>query len=150
MKPGQHSSQIIDLLAKGEVGKVYELTGNPYRIRGLVIHGNHLGRTLGFPTANLQLPENEPFLPAHGVYAVMVSVNNLVFKGMANAGIRPTINGKTLAIEINLFDFDGDLYGETLEVDFIGRLRDEKKFNSLDELAHQIGLDKVNALKSLA
>ena len=150
MKPRLHSPQIIDLLAKGNVRKVHDLSGTFFHIEGLVIHGNHLGRTLGFPTANLKLPESEPFLPAHGVYAVMVSVNNLVYKGMANAGIRPTINGKTLVVEINLFEFDGDLYGQTLVVDFIDRIRDEKKFGNLDELAHQIRQDKIEAIKLLS
>mgnify|MGYP001448999941 CR=1 FL=1 len=150
MKFDQHSPQIIDILSSGNVRKASELTGTVYRIQGLVIHGKHLGRTLGFPTANLKLPEKEPFLLAYGVYAVKVSVNNQVYKGMANAGIRPTIDGKTLTVEINLFDFDGDLYGQTLVVDFVDRLRDEKKFNTLDELVHQIRQDKIQTIKLLS
>lgn len=145
-----HSPRVLALLRNGDVRKARELTGTAYRIRGLVIHGNHLGRTLGFPTANLKLPETEPFLPANGVYAVKAMVNNTGYNGMANAGIRPTIEGKTLTIEINLFDFDGDLYGETLEVDFIDRIREEKKFNSLDELVLQIRQDKTAVIKLLS
>ena len=140
---------VIEALAQGEIRKANELIGSVYWIHALVVHGNHLGRTLGYPTANLELLRSKPFLLANGVYAVKAEFNHTVYKGMANAGMRPTIDGKTLTIEIHLFDFSGNLYGKTLAVYFIDRIRDEKKFNSLDELVTQIHLDKQQALKLL-
>ncbi|MEI7723881.1 MAG: riboflavin kinase [Bacteroidota bacterium] len=121
-----------------------------YVIHALVVHGNHLGRTLGFPTANLELLKNKPFLLANGVYAVKVEVDEVIYNGMANAGIRPTIAGNTMTIEVNLFDFSGDLYGKTLIVYFYERIRDERKFDNLDQLVQQIHLDKKEALKLLS
>jgi riboflavin kinase/FMN adenylyltransferase len=121
-----------------------------YWIRAKVVEGNHLGRTLGFPTANLELLKNNPFLLAHGVYAVKVESEQIVYKGMANAGIRPTIDGKKLTVEVNLFDFSGDLYGKSLVVYFFHRIRDEKKFDNLDQLVAQIHLDKQEALRLLS
>ena len=144
------SSQIIDILATGNVRKFYEITGTHYRVRGLVVHGNHLGRMLGFPTANLKFSQKDPFLLAYGVYVVKAIAEEVLYNGMASAGIRPTIGGKTLTVEINLFDFDGDLYGQTLVVDFIDRLRDEIKFNNLEELMHQIRKDKIEAMRLLS
>jgi riboflavin kinase / FMN adenylyltransferase len=144
------SPAVMQALSIGDLRTANELMGSVYLIHALVVHGNHLGRSLGYPTANLQLLKNKPFLLAHGVYAVKAEFNHMVYAGMANAGIRPTIEGKTLTIEINLFDFSGDLYGKTLVVYFIDRIRDEKKFTSLDELVAQIHLDKQQALKLLS
>jgi riboflavin kinase/FMN adenylyltransferase len=121
-----------------------------YVIHALVVHGNHLGRTLGFPTANLELLKNKPFLLANGVYAVKVEADGVIYNGMANAGIRPTIAGNTMTVEVNLFDFSGDLYGKTLVVYFHERIRDERKFDNLDQLVKQIHLDKKEALKLLS
>ena len=145
-----NSQQVLDALAAGNIRKANELMGSVYLIHALVVHGNHLGRTLGFPTANLELLKRKPFLLAYGVYAVNAEINHVVYKGMANAGVRPTIDGKTMTVEINLFDFSGDLYGKTLVVYFIDRIRDEKKFNNLDELVLQIHQDKKQAIKLLS
>jgi riboflavin kinase / FMN adenylyltransferase len=144
------SPAVLDALSKGDLRKAGELMKSAYQIAGLVIHGNHLGQTLGFPTANLQLQGKTPFLLAHGVYAVKVELNHLVYDGMANAGIRPTIAGKTMTLEVNIFDFSGDLYGKLLRVHFIDRIRDEKKFDSLEHLVRQIHLDKTEALRLLS
>ena len=144
------SPEVIAALAVGNLRKVTELLGSPYFIRACVIHGNHLGRTLGFPTANLDLLEYTPFLLALGVYAVKAETGNVIYNGMANAGMRPTIDGKSMTLEVNLFDYSGDLYGKTLVVYFIERIREEKKFNSLDELVHQIHEDKIQAFKLLS
>lgn len=146
---GTYSRDVMDALSKGDIRLVNDLTGSIYCIHALVVHGNHLGRTLGYPTANLQLSAAKPFLLANGVYAVKIEVNQQVFSGMANAGIRPTIDGKALTVEVNLFEFSGDLYGQTLVVYFYQRIRDEKKFNSLDELVQQIHNDKKEALRLL-
>lgn len=136
-------------LATGDVRKANRLMGSAYAINAPVIHGNHLGRTLGYPTANLELTDSNPFLPANGVYAVIVETDHRVYKGMANAGTRPTISGTTMSVEVNLFDFSGDLYGKTLSVAFIDRIRDEKKFASLDLLVRQLHRDKQKALELL-
>jgi riboflavin kinase / FMN adenylyltransferase len=147
IKQGLDSPGVIDALAKGDIRKANELMDSVYWIHALVVHGSHLGRTLGYPTANLELPKHKPFLLANGVYAVKVEVNQMVFNGMANAGIRPTVSGKTLTIEVNLFDFSADLYGKTLSVYFYDRIRDELKFDSLDQLVQQIHRDKQEVLK---
>jgi riboflavin kinase/FMN adenylyltransferase len=119
-------------------------------IRGRVIHGNHLGRTLGFPTANLELSGETPFLLPPGVYAVKVEHAEGVYQGMANAGLRPTIDGKALTVEVHLFDFEGDLYGKSLTVQFLEKIRDEHKFDSLGQLADQLQKDKQTALALLS
>jgi riboflavin kinase/FMN adenylyltransferase len=121
-----------------------------YSVRGVVIHGNHLGKKLGYPTANLELPENNPFKLSNGVYAVKAEVDQVQYKGMANAGYRPTVAGKSMIVEIHLFDFTGDLYGKTLTVYFFNRIRDEQKFESLALLVQQIHLDKQAALRLLS
>jgi len=140
----------MEALSRGDILKANELMRSVYCIRALVVHGNHLGRTLGYPTANLELPETGSFLLANGVYAVKVEVNKSVYSGMLNAGIRPTIAGNALTVEVNLFDFSGDLYGQTLDVYFYSRIRDEKKFDNLDQLVQQIHLDKKEALRLLS
>jgi riboflavin kinase/FMN adenylyltransferase len=144
------SPDVLEALSRGDILSANALMGSVYCISALVVHGNHLGRTLGYPTANLELPENNPFLLANGVYAVKVEVNHLIYSGMANAGVRPTIEGKALTVEVNLFDFSGDLYGQTLVVCFLYRIRDEKKFDNLDQLVQQIHLDKEEALNLLS
>ncbi len=144
-----NSPQVLEALSRGMILEANELMGGPYSISASVIHGNHLGRQLGFPTANLELPEKKPLLLAHGVYAVKIEFDQAWYKGMANVGIRPTVDGKNLTIEINLFDFSGDLYGKKLMVHFIGRIRNEKKFNNLDALVDQLHLDKQQALNLL-
>jgi riboflavin kinase / FMN adenylyltransferase len=149
MKPQINLSRVIQALSRGDLSEANKLSGSFYSIRALVVHGNELGRRLGFPTANLEILDNQPLLLADGVYAVTIKLNNTVYKGMANVGFRPTIDGKTRMIEVNLFDFSGDLYGQTLDVQFVGRIRDEKKFNTLDELVAQIHHDKQHALTLL-
>ncbi len=144
-----NSPEVLEVLAQGNIPRANALMGSVYLIHACVVHGNHLGRTLGFPTANLELLEHKPFLPAYGVYAVKAEFDHAVYNGMANAGTRPTIDGKTMTLEVNLFDFSGDLYGKTMIVYFIDRIRDEKKFNDLDELVRQIHEDKKRALELL-
>jgi riboflavin kinase/FMN adenylyltransferase len=149
MKRLINSSRVIEPLSRGDLPEANKPSGSIYGIRAMVVHGNQLGRKLGFPTANLEILDNQPLLLADGVYAVTVKLNNTDYKGMANVGFRPTIDGKTRMIEVNLFDFSGDLYGQTLVVQFVGRIRDEKKFNNLDELVAQIHLDKQQTLTLL-
>ena len=150
MQHGQNSPDVKRALSIGDIRGANKLMHSVYGIQALVIHGNHLGRKLGFPTANLELQKHKPFLLANGVYAVKIEVNQTVYLGMANAGVRPTIAGTTLTVEVNLFDFSGDLYGKTLVVYFFDRIRDEKKFDSLEQLVQQIHLDKKEALRLLS
>jgi len=122
----------------------------PCRFSGRVIHGNHLGRTLGYPTANLELSNDHPFPLPTGVYAASVQSGNRLYPGMANVGFRPTIEGKSLTVEVHLFGFSGDLYDSILEVTFLHRIREEKKFETLELLVRQIRLDEKKIRKLLA
>ena len=121
------------------------LLGRDYAIQGRVVHGNALARQLGFPTANIHLNRKKPAL--QGVYFVKVKncCSNQYYHGIANIGIRPTIQGKKAILEVNLFDFSGDIYGQYLDVTFVRKLRDEKKFDSLTDLQQQIAQDVCTA-----
>jgi riboflavin kinase / FMN adenylyltransferase len=146
------SSAIRQALSQGDILQANQLLGRPYRLIGEVIQGQQLGRTLGFPTANLQLSPNK-FLPRYGVYAVRVSWDDHKSKnhlGVMNIGCRPTVaQGQPPTVEIHLLDWSGDLYGKTLTCTFEQFLRPEQKFASLDRLKTQIQLDCIQA-KSLA
>jgi len=138
----------IEALAKGNIQKANDYLGFEYALKGTVVHGNHLGRSLGFPTANLELTKDSlPLYLPHGVYAARVEVNHNQLKAMANIGIRPTVDGKKLTIETHIFDFEGDLYGMVIVLFFIERIRDERKFIDLQELVHQLEHDKNEALR---
>ncbi|OTQ71105.1 riboflavin biosynthesis protein RibF [Gilliamella apis] len=121
------------------------LLGRDYAIQGRVVHGNALARQLGFPTANIHLNRKKPAL--QGVYFVKVKncCSNQYYHGIANIGIRPTIEGKKAILEVNIFDFSGDIYGQYLDVTFVCKLRDEKKFDSLADLKQQISQDVCTA-----
>ncbi len=134
------STRIRELLASGALAQAAALLGRPYRITGRVAHGNHLGRTLGFPTLNLPLRRRKA--PLAGVYAVHVHGLGPVHAGVANLGIRPTLTGHTRSVlETHLFDWTGDAYGRRIEVEFHAKLRDERRFDSLDALKEQIAKD---------
>lgn len=117
---------------------------------GRIVMGNQLGRTIGFPTANLIPGDDFPPGIRHGVYAVRASVTGLLYDGMANIGIRPTIGDKILTVEVNLFDFSADIYGEFIVIWFYDFLRPEKKFSGLEELKSQIRKDQVRVKMLLA
>src|ERR1039457_714563 len=137
-------------LAEGNIRQANAFLRDIYSIRGTVIKGQQLGRVLGFPTANLKLRQEDPLFLANGIYAVKVTVDNIMHKGMANIGIRPTLENHELTIEVNIFEFERDIYGQEIVVHFIDRLRDEKKFNSLDELKEAISKDKIQINKILS
>jgi riboflavin kinase/FMN adenylyltransferase len=117
--------------------------GRNYSVSGLIVKGKQLGRTIGFPTANIQVREIAKLIPLDGVYAVKVYYKDDVFGGMLNIGNRPTVDGTYQTIEVNIFDFDQEIYGENLKVEFLQKIRNEKKFNGLDELKEQIAKDKI-------
>ncbi len=138
------SSWIRDALENGELEVAAELLGRPFSILGRVAYGRRLGRSLGFPTANLPLKRR--VCPIRGVFAVRVhGAGSLSLNGMANVGTRPTVDGTAWVLEVHLFDFDGDLYGRELSVDFIGKLRDERRFDSIDALTRQLRTDAGEA-----
>jgi riboflavin kinase/FMN adenylyltransferase len=146
------SSMIREKLLKGNPGKANELLGYCYSIKGIVIEGKKLGRKLGFPTANIRLIDEHKLVPADGVYAVEVIANKLKYKGMLSIGTNPTVNkdARERSIEVNIFVFDEDIYGEEIEVIFRFRLRDEKKFDNPGQLSRQMELDKEVALQLLS
>lgn len=136
------SSKIRTFLLEGDIVKANELLGSPYMMQGVVVSGNQIGRQIGFPTANLQLDVSK-LIPKGGVYIVDVLFNNQVFKGMLNIGTRPTLSGSKQTIEVHILNFEKDIYGESLVLKFRKRLRDERKFDSIDELKAQIEHDKL-------
>lgn len=141
------STRIRDGITEGDVARAADLLTRPHRITGVVEHGDARGRTIGFPTANLGGVLE--MLPAFGVYACRVVRGGTTHPGVMNIGKRPTVDGVSLRIEAHLLDFDGDLYGETLGVDLISRIRGEQKFAGLPELKAQIAKDADDARKAL-
>ena len=141
------STKIRDAIKRGDMKEVSEFLGYNYSISGTVVRGNQIGRTLGFPTANILPDHPDKLVPAHGVYAVLVEWNGKVFKGMSNIGIRPTLNLHTLTIEVNIFDFDEMIYDEHITIFFLEHTRDEKKFRDLDLLRRRLIIDKLKVQK---
>jgi len=142
------SSRIRELVASGDVVRAAALLGHPYAVRGVVIRGEGRGRSIGIPTANLE-PAAVVALPAEGVYAVTVSLDGEWHDGVANLGHRPTFDGSEEILEAHIFDFDGDLYGREVDIAFIERIRDERRFESIDALVGQIERDITEARKRL-
>lgn len=138
------STEIRQLLAKGNLEQARRLLGHPFTLSGRVAHGQKIGRTIGFPTANIALKRKVS--PVRGVFAVKLHWHDSdVYEGVANVGFRPTVNGQTCQLEVHLFDFDGDLYGRTVEVELVAKIRDEQPFKSLDALKRQIKNDADRA-----
>ena len=143
------SSWVRQLLKEGKVEEAARCLGRPYNIGGQVVHGEQIGRTIGFPTANLQ-PDDDTLIPQDGVYAVMVDLDNgSRHQGIMNIGTRPTFNGNGRTLETNLLEPVGDLYDQQLTIHFIARLRDEQQFPSAEALAEQIMIDKEQATEIL-
>ena len=136
------SSRIRQLLKEGDLTQANKLLARSYSFSGTVTNGQKLGRQLGFPTANLQPNDSAKLLPASGVYAVRCVFADKKHNGMMNIGFRPTINANSLSIEAHLFDFNQTIYGQTVEVEMLAKIRNEKKFESLDTLKKQLEEDK--------
>ncbi|AYD46545.1 bifunctional riboflavin kinase/FAD synthetase [Arachidicoccus soli] len=144
------STRIREALMKGAIEDANHFLGYHFFFEGKVIRGNQLGRTIGYPTANLQIEDADKLVPANGVYAVCINdKDDQNYGGMLNIGVRPTVDGTKLSIEVNIFDFDKDIYGDILRVETIARLRDEVKFSGLDALKTQLANDKDEALTIL-
>ena len=136
------STKIRKALREGDVSSANKYLAGLYRLTGTVIHGDKLGRTIGFPTANLMISDRIKVIPANGVYACYVIVDERKFNGMLNIGTRPTVSGSSRRIEVNIFDFEKELYGQKLELQLVDRIRDEKKFESVEDLKHRLTIDK--------
>lgn len=140
------STRIRNELFNGNVDKAMKMLNRPYIIKGKVVHGKKLGRTIGFPTANLDYSK-EILIPSKGVYYTNVEWQGKIYKGITSVGNNPTVNGNKLTIETYILDFNNDLYGHNIKVYFIKKIRDEKKFNSIDDLVIQLKKDKNYALE---
>lgn len=139
------STKIRNALIDGNVELAADYLGYPYSLTGIVTKGKQLGRTIGYPTANISIEEDYKLIPANGVYVAKASINGESVYGMMNIGTRPTVDGTTQTIEINLFDFAQDIYNQKISVSLLKRMRSEQKFESLDALKTQLGVDKTTA-----
>ena len=137
------STKIRKALLSGDVSKAANYLGYNFLLQGQVIEGQKIGRTLGFPTANLKVVDESKLIPKDGVYAVHVEVKGQLLKGMMNIGSNPSITSKKHSIEVHIFDFDSDIYNEQIEVRFIKRIREEISFDNLDTLKIQLEQDKA-------
>jgi riboflavin kinase/FMN adenylyltransferase len=143
------STRIREMLVNGEVGQAAKLLGRNFELVGPVIHGDARGRTIGFPTANLHIPDRMA-VPANGVYAVWVTCEGVRHRAVVNIGVRPTFGVSARTIEAHLLEFDGDLYGRTLSLAFVERIRPERRFDTVEALVTQIGVDRDAAAHILA
>jgi riboflavin kinase/FMN adenylyltransferase len=146
---GISSTKIRLALEKGEVEVANEFLGRDYELNGIIIKGQQLGRSIGFPTANIHITHDYKLIPCDGAYAVFAQIEGNNFKGMLNIGMRPTVNGSSQTIEVHLFDFEGDLYDKRICVKLKSYLRTEIKFSGLEELQQQLKKDKEDALRIL-
>ncbi|TGL08385.1 bifunctional riboflavin kinase/FAD synthetase [Leptospira bouyouniensis] len=142
------SSLIRGFLDKGEMEEAKILLGRNYHITGIVVEGAKRGRSIGFPTANLKVP-GDKLLPSVGVYACFVKFDGKDHKGMVNIGFNPTFDGLGLHVEVNIFGFDGNLYGKEIELEMVKKIRDEQKFDGIDALKVQLTIDKETSLRIL-
>ena len=143
---GVSSTKIRTALAQGDISTANKYLGRPYDLSGQVVKGQQIGRSLGFPTANIQIEDDYKLLPRDGAYAVHAEVNSIQYKAILNIGDRPTVDGEKKTIEAHLIDFEGDLYGQDLRIYFQEFLREEKKFESLDALKNQLVVDRERAI----
>ena len=142
------STKIREAIQVGDFETANAYLGYPFTIHGMVVEGQRLGRTIGYPTANIDAMDPDKIIPGYGVYAVRVTVRNQTYTGMLNIGSRPTVNHNAdhRTVEVNLFDFSDDIYGEPVEVVFYHKLREEQKFASLDALKEQLAQDRINTI----
>jgi riboflavin kinase/FMN adenylyltransferase len=140
------STKIRNSLLEGNVSLANEYLGYPYVLTGNVVKGNQLGRTIGFPTANIEIPEEYKLIPKNGVYIVTANVNEQLVFGMMNIGVRPTLGENKLSIEVHILNFDTDIYNQKIQVHVLVRLRDEQKFESFEALKLQLETDKQNTI----
>ncbi len=138
------STRLRELVSQGDITTASSLLGRFPAVRGTVVHGDHRGRLLGYPTANLDVPDRK-LIPANGIYAVRARLGHEWFNGAANIGVRPQFGGGPRLVEVYILDFDRDIYGQELEAHFVERLRDEMKFENVAALVEQMGQDVARA-----
>lgn len=145
------STKIRKALVAGDVKTANNYLGHNFQLNGIVVHGNKVGRELGYPTANIDLQNKYKLIPAEGIYAVKVRLEDKSYNGMLNIGRRPTINSGNgeISIEVNIFDFKKEIYGEKIQLELIERIRDEKKFDSKEELIAEMQKDQVKCERIL-
>jgi riboflavin kinase / FMN adenylyltransferase len=142
---GISSTKIRKALEQGQIDIANDYLGRPYELNGIVIKGQQIGRSIGFPTANVHIPNDYKLVPHDGVYAVTAALGESQYNGMLNIGNRPTVDGQSKTVEVHLFDYEGDLYDERITIYFQHYLRAEKKFANLDALKAQLELDQQHA-----
>lgn len=143
------STKIRNALGEGKIEIANEYLGRPYMLKGTVIEGDKIGRTIDFPTANIEVGFTNKFIPAQGIYAVKVKIDLSYFNGMLNIGFRPTFGGNQRRIEVNIFEFDENIYGKTISVEFFNKIRSEIKFENSQALKEQLQNDKIKAKQIL-
>ena len=143
------STKIRTAIVDGNINLANQYLGYNYSITGTVVKGKQLGRTIGFPTANIKIKDDYKLIPKNGVYVVHCLIKEKIYSGMMNIGNRPTVDGTNTTIEVNIFDFDQEIYDEKITVEFLDFIRDEQKFNSIDDLKNQIQKDKTTSLNYL-
>lgn len=141
------STKIRHAINNGNIKYANSLLGHTYKLKGIVMEGRQNGKKIGFPTANVKIKEKEKILPKNGVYAVKVNYNEITHLGMMNIGTNPTFSGNYISNEVHLINWDGNLYKKEIEIFFIERIRDEKKFNSIQDLSIQLQIDKNYVLE---
>ena len=147
---GVSSTKIRQALTDGDIFTANDYLGYPYHLKGEVVQGDQLGRVWGFPTANLKVAESYKLIPRDGIYACRIGWKEQLLEGMMYIGVRPTINGIQRNIEVNIFNFDQQIYGEALVVYFVGQIRNDMKFDNVELLKEQLSRDKIDTLKMLA
>ncbi len=143
------STKIRNLLNQGDITGANKLLGHEYSITGKVVKGRSIGHNLGFPTANIEVGDEYKLIAAVGVYACRVQFQGITYKGMSNIGFRPTFDKGDLTIEVNIFDFEKNIYGKEITISFVARIRDEHKFRNSEALKVQLAKDKISTLKIL-
>lgn len=143
------SSNIRQAILHGQVEEANRWLGYPFFFEGEVVHGDKIGRTIGYPTANLKSTDEEKIVLGDGIYAVYTELDGIRYKGMMSIGFRPTVNGKRRVVEVNIFDFEKEIYGQRIRVIVIKHLRNEVRFDGLEELKMALHQDKENSLACL-
>ena len=144
------STKIRVALKEGNLKTANNYLGYHYMLSGIVVKGKKLGGTIGFPTANIEVKESYKLIPSKGVYIIITRINGDLYNGIMNIGFNPTVLGKHQTIEAHLFDFNENLYGKKITVEFVYFLREERKFKSVEELVAQLNIDKENAISFLS
>ncbi|MFD2726174.1 bifunctional riboflavin kinase/FAD synthetase [Hyunsoonleella rubra] len=144
------STKIRRALLEGDLRKANKYLGYAFMLTGTIIKGRGIGKTLDFPTANLSIAEDYKLIPKHGSYVVKSEIDGITVYGMMNIGINPTVNGEKESVEIHFFDFDASIYGKELQIDLLERIRDEQKFDSIEDLKVQLQKDRAFSLQYIA